>query len=125
MSAFNSPPKNLSSMIRLRSKAGQQSSKAKVTLEYLVLELSNRVQCLENINLLLKPIERIFIDTIGPLPLDMGIKYIILIIDTFARYVERPVSSTTTIPYSKEVLSNEQTKRSTVTYEIFYSTWDP
>ena len=35
----------------------------------------------------LKPMERIPIDTIGPLP-DMGIKYIIVIIDTFSRYVE-------------------------------------
>ena len=32
--------------------------------------------------------ERISIDTIGPLPSDMGIKYIIVIIDTFSRYVE-------------------------------------
>ena len=36
----------------------------------------------------LKPMERISIDTIGPLPSDMGIKYIIVIIDTFSRYVE-------------------------------------
>ena len=36
----------------------------------------------------LKPIERIAIDTIGPLPNDMGFKYIIVIIDTFTRYVE-------------------------------------
>ena len=32
--------------------------------------------------------ERIAIDTIGPLPNDMGFKYIIVIIDTFTRYVE-------------------------------------
>jgi transposase InsO family protein len=32
--------------------------------------------------------ERISIDTIGPLPSDMDIKYIIVIIDTFSRYVE-------------------------------------
>ena len=32
--------------------------------------------------------ERISIDTIGPLPSDLGIKYIIVIIDTFSRYVE-------------------------------------
>ncbi len=32
--------------------------------------------------------ERISIDTIGPLPADMGLKYIIVIIDTFTRYVE-------------------------------------
>ena len=36
----------------------------------------------------LKPMERIAIDTIGPLPNDMGFKYIIVIIDTFTRYVE-------------------------------------
>ena len=36
----------------------------------------------------LKPMERISVDTIGPLPSDMGIKYIIVIIDTFSRYVE-------------------------------------
>ena len=36
----------------------------------------------------LKPMTRISIDTIGPLPLDMGFKYIIVIIDTFTRYVE-------------------------------------
>ena len=37
----------------------------------------------------LKPMERISIDTIGPLPLsDMGIKYIIVIVDTFTRNVE-------------------------------------
>jgi len=36
----------------------------------------------------LKPMERISIDTIGPLPADMGLKYIIVIIDTFTRYVE-------------------------------------
>ena len=36
----------------------------------------------------LKPMERISIDSIGPLPSDMGIKYIIVIIDTFTRYVE-------------------------------------
>ena len=35
----------------------------------------------------LKPMERISINTIGPLPSDMGIKYIIFI-DTFTRYVE-------------------------------------
>ncbi len=35
----------------------------------------------------LKPMERIAIDTIGPLPNDMGFKYIV-IIDTFTRYVE-------------------------------------
>ena len=32
--------------------------------------------------------ERIAIDTIGPLAHDMGFKYIIVIIDTFTRYVE-------------------------------------
>ena len=32
--------------------------------------------------------ERIAIDTIGPLPNGMGFKYIIVIIDTFTRYVE-------------------------------------
>ena len=32
--------------------------------------------------------KRISIDTIGPLPADMGLKYIIVIIDTFTRYVE-------------------------------------
>ena len=32
--------------------------------------------------------ERIAIDTIGPLPNDMGFKYIIVIIHTFTRYVE-------------------------------------
>jgi hypothetical protein len=32
--------------------------------------------------------ERISVDTIGPLPADMGLKYIIVIIDTFTRYVE-------------------------------------
>ena len=36
----------------------------------------------------LKPMERISIDTIGTLPEDMGMKYIIVIIDMFARYVE-------------------------------------
>ena len=36
----------------------------------------------------LKPMERISIDTIGPLPADMGLKYIIVIIDTFTRCVE-------------------------------------
>ena len=36
----------------------------------------------------LKPMERIAIDTIGPLSNDMGFKYIIIIIDTFTRYVE-------------------------------------
>ena len=36
----------------------------------------------------LKPMERISIDTIGPLPADIGMKYIIVIIDTFTRYVE-------------------------------------
>ena len=37
----------------------------------------------------LKPIERIANDTIGSLPNDMGFKYIIvIIIDTFTRYVE-------------------------------------
>jgi len=36
----------------------------------------------------LKPMERISIDTIGPPPSDMGIKYFIVIIDTFTRYVE-------------------------------------
>ena len=36
----------------------------------------------------LKPMERIAIDNIGPLPNDMGFKYIIVIIDTFTRYVE-------------------------------------
>ena len=33
----------------------------------------------------LKPMERIAIDTIGPLPNDMGDKYIIVIIDSFTR----------------------------------------
>ena len=32
--------------------------------------------------------ERISIDTIGPVPSDMDIKYIVVIIDTFSRYVE-------------------------------------
>ena len=36
----------------------------------------------------LKPMERISIDTIGPLPADMGLKYIIVIIATFTRYIE-------------------------------------
>ena len=36
----------------------------------------------------LKPMERISIDTNGPLPSDMGIKYIIVIMDTFSRYVK-------------------------------------
>ena len=36
----------------------------------------------------LKPIERIAIDTIGPLPNDMAFNYIIVIIDTLTRYVE-------------------------------------
>jgi hypothetical protein len=36
----------------------------------------------------LKPMERIAIDTIGPVPDDMGFKYIIVLIDTFTRYVE-------------------------------------
>ena len=36
----------------------------------------------------LKLIERIAIDTIGPLPNDMGFKYIIVIVDTFTRHVE-------------------------------------
>ena len=36
----------------------------------------------------LKQMERISIDAIGPLPLDMGFKYIIVIIDTFSPYVE-------------------------------------
>ena len=36
----------------------------------------------------LKPVERISIDTIGPLPADMGLKCIIVVIDTFTRYVE-------------------------------------
>jgi len=36
----------------------------------------------------LKPMERISIATIGPLPADMGLNYIIVIIDTFTRYLE-------------------------------------
>jgi transposase InsO family protein len=36
----------------------------------------------------LRPMERIAIDTIGPMDEDMGFKYIIVIIDTFTRYVE-------------------------------------
>ena len=32
--------------------------------------------------------ERVAMDTIWPLPNDMGFKYIIVIIDTFTRYVE-------------------------------------
>ena len=36
----------------------------------------------------LKPMERIAIDTIGPLPNAMGFEYIIVIIDSFTRYVE-------------------------------------
>ena len=38
----------------------------------------------------LKPIERIAIDTIGPLPNDVGFKYILVIVitDTFTQYVE-------------------------------------
>ena len=36
----------------------------------------------------LRPMERIAIDTIGPVDEDMGLKYIIVIIDTFSRYVE-------------------------------------
>ena len=36
----------------------------------------------------LKPMERIAIDTIGPLDDDMGFKYIVVIIDTFTRYIE-------------------------------------
>jgi len=40
MSAFNSPTKNVSPMIRLCSKAVQQSNKAKVTLKDVVLGLS-------------------------------------------------------------------------------------
>ena len=35
-----------------------------------------------------RPIERIDIDTIGPVDEDMGLKHIIVIIDTFSRYVE-------------------------------------
>jgi len=116
------------------------------------------------------------IDTIGPLPSDIGIKYIVVIIDTFARYVELfPKQEVTAMPaadalwrdtcrftaplepvtdfgsqfvndvltcfFSKRRVSNsplryrtlkekmvsskEQTKRSTVTYEIFNSTWVP
>jgi len=33
-------------------------------------------------------LERIAIDSIGPVDEDMGLKYIIVIIDTFSRYVE-------------------------------------
>ena len=36
----------------------------------------------------LKPMERIAIDTIGPIEENFGLKYIIVIIDTFTRYVE-------------------------------------
>ena len=36
----------------------------------------------------LRPMERIAIDTIGPVPEDLGFRYIIVIIDTFSRYVE-------------------------------------
>ena len=32
--------------------------------------------------------ERIAIDTIGPVDEDMGLKYLIVIIDTFSRYVD-------------------------------------
>ena len=36
----------------------------------------------------LKPMERIAIDNIGPIDEGFGLRYIIVIIDTFRRYVE-------------------------------------
>ena len=49
--------------------------------------------------------ERIAIDTIGPLPNDMGFKYIIVIIDTFTCYVDLFSKQEVMAIYAADVMS--------------------